>query len=159
MFKLNSTRTLIVVALLAVFLVPSIWYVSVGRKPPDVRLRPDDQQTVALGKRIYGQYCASCHGANLEGQPDWQTRKPDGRLPAPPHDNTGHTWHHSDAMLVDLTANGVQKYAGDDYKSDMPAFAGMLTDGEIIAALSYIKSRWSQEIKASQDSVNRQARE
>src|SRR5919106_825466 len=38
---------------------------------------------LAEGKAIYSQYCARCHGANLEGQPDWRRRLPSGRLPAP----------------------------------------------------------------------------
>ena len=53
---------------------------------------PDNRRLVALGKRIYAEHCASCHGANLEGQPNWRIRKPDGRMPAPPHDSSGHTW-------------------------------------------------------------------
>lgn len=51
------------------------------------------------GKQIYLERCASCHGADLEGQPNWRERLPNGRLPAPPHDSTAHTWHHSDHQL------------------------------------------------------------
>ena len=43
------------------------------------------------GAQLYAENCASCHGANLEGQADWRSPGPDGRLPAPPHDETGHT--------------------------------------------------------------------
>lgn len=117
-------------------------------------LRPDDPQVVAEGARIYEVQCASCHGPNLEGQPDWQTRRPDGTLPAPPHDETGHTWHHPDTVLLDLTKNGVQAFAGPNYRSDMPAFEGNLTDAEIIAVLSYIKSRWPAEIRDQHDLIN-----
>ena len=46
---------------------------------------------IAYGEAIYKQHCASCHGENLEGQPNWKTRNDQGRLPAPPHDETGHT--------------------------------------------------------------------
>ena len=46
---------------------------------------------IAQGETLYVQSCASCHGANLEGQPDWRTPDATGRLPAPPHDETGHT--------------------------------------------------------------------
>ncbi|MFC3003817.1 c-type cytochrome [Falsiroseomonas tokyonensis] len=99
-----------------------------------------------LGQRVYAEYCASCHGANLEGQPDWRTRRPDGRLPAPPHDATGHTWHHSTAQLIELTRKGVAGLV-PGYESDMPAFEGVLTDTEIAAVVAYIASTWPQELR------------
>ena len=68
---------------------------------------PADQTLVALGKKIYTNNCAACHGAKLEGQPDWRIRQPNGRLPAPPHDETGHTWHHPDAILIGIIKNGL----------------------------------------------------
>ncbi|WP_370644306.1 c-type cytochrome [Ruegeria sp. SCSIO 43209] len=37
----------------------------------------------ARGAVLYAENCASCHGANLEGQQDWQTPDPDGVLRAP----------------------------------------------------------------------------
>src|SRR5215471_11525330 len=67
---------------------------------------PNDPTLVARGKVVYIERCASCHGANLEGQPNWRKRLPNGRLPAPPHDVTGHTWHHSDTQLFDMVKNG-----------------------------------------------------
>src|SRR3546814_13270378 len=63
---------------------------------------PADQTLVMQGKVIYANNCAACHGASLQGQPNWRERMPSGKLPAPPHDKTGHTWHHPDAMLVDM---------------------------------------------------------
>jgi mono/diheme cytochrome c family protein len=99
---------------------------------------------LALGQRIYAQHCAACHGAKLEGQPNWRQRLPNGRMPAPPHDESGHTWHHSDRVLFAITRNGlVPPYAPPGYESDMPAFGGKLTDDEIRAVLAYIKSHWT----------------
>ena len=119
---------------------------------------PEDARGVALGQAIYGERCASCHGANLEGQPDWRTRKPDGRLPAPPHDETGHTWHHPDEILFGITKLGVKPpLAPKGYQSDMPAFGETLTDDEIWAVLAFIKSRWPATIQARQESINRRA--
>lgn len=66
-----------------------------------------DPKLVTAGKSVYASQCASCHGARLEGQPEWRTRRDDGRLPAPPHDATGHTWHHPDDVLFDIIKNGV----------------------------------------------------
>ncbi|UCU97170.1 cytochrome c [Hydrogenophaga taeniospiralis] len=110
------------------------------------------------GQQIYQMRCASCHGANLEGQANWRERGPDGRLPAPPHDESGHTWHHPDDVLIRLTKEGVAKAAGlTDYVSNMPPFGDSLSDADIVAVLSWIKSRWSQNIRAHHDDINRQA--
>ena len=68
-------------------------------RAPELHIDPSNPRQVALGKQIYDQHCGRCHGANLEGQPNWRTRKPDGRMPAPPHDASGHTWEHTDAQL------------------------------------------------------------
>ena len=112
---------------------------------------PTDTAQVALGAKVYRQYCASCHGANLEGQADWRRRKPDGRLPAPPHDETGHTWHHPDEHLFGITKRGLKPpRAPPGYQSDMPTFGDILTDPEIWAALAYIKSRWPPKTLARQ---------
>ncbi|WP_286829231.1 MULTISPECIES: c-type cytochrome [Kordiimonas] len=117
-----------------------------------VDLQPENKVLVASGQRLYGQYCAACHGANLEGQPNWRERKPNGRLPAPPHDETGHTWHHPDAVLFAITKYGPAAVVGDEsYQSDMPAYDGILTDREILATLSYIKSRWPDHVRQRHD--------
>jgi mono/diheme cytochrome c family protein len=105
-------------------------------------------EQIARGERIYAEHCASCHGTRLEGQPNWQKRLPSGRFPAPPHDESGHTWHHPDHVLFGITKYGmVPPYAPPGYESDMPAFAGKLTDAEIRAVLAFIESRWSGEVR------------
>lgn len=101
---------------------------------------------IAPGRRIYAERCAACHGAKLEGQPDWQSRRADGRLPAPPHDATGHTWHHPDAQLIELTRKGLTGFL-PGYESDMPAFEGVLTEQEIAAVIAFIVSTWPAEIR------------
>jgi mono/diheme cytochrome c family protein len=116
---------------------------------------PDDRKQVGLGAEVYARHCASCHGANLEGQPDWRERLPSGRLPAPPHDASGHTWHHADEHLFGITKHGLAAYAPPGYESDMPAFAGVLSDAEIHAVLAFIKSRWPEPIRAKQAQVDK----
>ena len=78
------------------------------------RIDPDNARLVALGGAVYAAECAACHGANLEGQPNWRQRRADGRLPAPPHDPSGHTWHHPDAQLFALTKFGTDVVAVGD---------------------------------------------
>ena len=116
---------------------------------------PSDPVQIALGRDVYVQSCAACHGDKLEGQPNWRQRGPSGRLPAPPHDETGHTWHHPDQVLFEMTKYGIGRFAGESYKSDMPVFDGILSDAEISAALSYIKSRWPAKFLAMQERTNR----
>ena len=118
---------------------------------------PDNADQVARGSALYAAQCARCHGANLEGQPNWRERQANGRLPAPPHDATGHSWHHSDSVLFGITKHGIAEYAPPDYESDMPIFGGLLTDEDIAAVLAYIKSRWPPEVRARQENINRQA--
>lgn len=114
----------------------------------DPRADPQDAAKVALGQKAYVQHCAACHGAKLEGQPEWRRRLPNGRMPAPPHDESGHTWHHADSVLFGITKRGlVPPYAPPDYATDMPAFGGKLGDEEIWAVLAFIKSHWrSREV-------------
>lgn len=113
----------------------------------DPRADPHDAAKVALGAKVYAANCAVCHGVNLEGQPEWRRRLPNGRMPAPPHDESGHTWHHADDQLFGITKNGIAPYAPAGYQSDMPAFAGKLSDDQIWAVLAFIKSHWhSREV-------------
>jgi len=81
-----------------------------------------DQTAVANGKTLYGRYCLACHGANLEGQPNWRERDSAGYLPAPPHDQSGHTWHHADQQLFTIVKGGIAAIAGADYRTTMLAF-------------------------------------
>ena len=76
-------------------------------------LRPNDAQLVSTGAAIYAKHCAACHGARLEGQPEWRTRGADGLLPAPLHDASGHTWHHPDETLFRIIKFGVASVVGD----------------------------------------------
>ena len=119
--------------------------------------RADDPAQIALGQKVYAQHCAACHGARLEGQPNWRERMPNGRMPAPPHDESGHTWHHTDQVLFGITKNGlVPPYAPRNYESDMPAFAGKLSDDEIQAVLAYIKRHWtSADVLAARAEMTR----
>lgn len=115
---------------------------------------PTNSQLTQLGDKVYTQHCAVCHGVNLEGQPNWRVMKPDGKLPAPPHDASGHTWHHSDEVLFILTKYGVSKLIGREYPTDMPVYENLLTDHEIVAVIAYIKSTWPKEIAEAQDRMN-----
>jgi mono/diheme cytochrome c family protein len=111
-----------------------------------------------LGRKVYEIHCAICHGRYLEGQINWQTPMSNGHMPAPPHNASGHTWHHPDDVLIRIVTNGLKPYAGEDYESDMPAFAGTLSDQQIEAVVAYIKSTWPERERGYQAAITRQAR-
>ncbi len=108
-----------------------------------------DARLVDLGRTVYVVHCATCHGDRMEGQPNWRERRPDGRLPAPPHDAGGHTWHHPDRQLFEITKRGVAGIV-PGYQSDMPAYGDTLSDREIWSVIAYIKSRWPEAIRKRQ---------
>lgn len=118
-----------------------------------------EDRDIAAGEALYAEHCAACHGAALEGQPDWRTPNAEGILPAPPHDESGHTWHHDNILLFDYTklgGRGALAARGiDDFASGMPAFDGVISDAEIWDILAYIRSTWSPRAQESQASRNR----
>ncbi len=92
------------------------------------------------GRDLYEQHCGECHGINGEGQ------QPDPAIQylAPPHDDTGHTWHHADQQ------NFLAVWTGRDIAGTMPGFSQTLTEDEIFQILAYIKTFWSQDNLAVQ---------
>lgn len=107
-----------------------------------------------LGANVYRTNCAACHGPSGEGQPNWQQRGPNGVLPAPPHDSTGHTWHHADGLLYRIIRDGGAQFAGPTTPSGMPAFGELLSDEETRAVIVHLKSRWGDEERAFQSQVS-----
>ena len=117
---------------------------SVRAMPNSGRSRPSSRAGTAISATFISAIIfrfAACHGVRLEGQPNWRSQLANGSLPAPPHDETGHTWHHPDQLLFDITKHGGAKNAPAGFVSGMPAFGGKLADRDIWAALAYIKSR------------------
>lgn len=104
-----------------------------------------DKAQVKLGKQVYQATCAVCHGANAEGALNWQTPDAQGNLPPPPHDDDGHTWHHSDRVLYEMIRDGMRDPLRPDSPFRMPAFGNRLSDAEIRAVIAYFQSLWSSE--------------
>lgn len=148
--------------LIIIFFVFSImligFYAYTMNKDNKISLMPNDASLVSLGQKIYLQNCASCHGVKLEGQKNWQTRDDEGYLLAPPHDETGHTWHHTDEYLFLMTKYGIEKIIGKKYPNNMPAYEDILSDKEIIAVLSFIKSSWPKKIQEIHNNINRRSK-
>lgn len=105
------------------------------------------------GEALYLQYCAECHGEQGEGQPNWRVPNESGVYPAPPHDSSGHTWHHPDELLLQIIAEG-----GSMPTTGMPAFGDKLSRAEMEAILAYIKTFWGPQERAFQQEVTQQRR-
>ena len=141
----------------SVFLILTALYFFMtysNKSNASINLNTTDNSIIENGKKIYAKNCASCHGVNLEGQKNWMSRLPDGLMPAPPHDQTGHTWHHPDRYLFMVTKYGIEEFIGEKYPNNMPAYKDILSDKEIIAVLSYIKSTWPTKIKEIHNKIN-----
>jgi hypothetical protein len=101
-----------------------------------------DAKLLTEGRAINDPERAACHGAELEGRPDWRSPLPIRRLPASRRDASGHTWHPPDEVLFRVVKEGTAAIVGGGYESDMPGFGDVLSDAEIRAILEYIKSAW-----------------
>lgn len=112
---------------------------------------PASGAQVALGAELYQEHCASCHRPDLSGDPDWKTPNDDGSYPPPPHDSSGHTWHHSDQLLLEIIRDG-----SNSPQSAMPAFGDRLTDADISAILEFIKTSWGPAERQYQQEVTQQ---
>ncbi len=132
-------------------------WIWTGAKAQPGLLPYTDTAAVARGAQVYEGYCATCHGARLQGQDNWRKRDAEGYLPAPPHDDSGHTWHHSDDQLLALTWHGTAQLVGGGYKSHMPGFKDTLSQDDVLAVLAYIKSTWPDAVIKQHNAINAQA--
>src|SRR5258708_857153 len=125
---------------------------SAPPSPTPVPLPTLDLGQVSRGRAVFVQHCASCHGVDAQGAPDWQQPDARGDLPAPPHDDTGHTWRHSDAQLSEIIRGGLRDQFNKTPELTMPPFQTyLLSDQQISDVLAYVKSLWSAEHRQSQE--------
>jgi mono/diheme cytochrome c family protein len=116
-----------------------------------------DSAEVALGRQVYVEQCAACHGQNAEGQPNWKQPDANGNMSAPPHDDSGHTWHHADGLLYEIIRDGFRDpFKPPDSPLTMPAFGDKLSDAEIRAMITYFKSLWTEKSRSFQWEVTQQ---
>lgn len=143
-------------SLLLVFLVSiSLLIARCTAQPPTPYMNPQgtpyppvptiDRAQVRLGRQVYEGTCAVCHGAKAEGAPNWITPDAQGNQLAPPHDDNGHAWHHSDRVLYEMIRDGMRDPLRPGSPFRMPAFGNRLSDAEMRAVIAYFKSLWSPE--------------
>ena len=127
---------------------------SVVTPPPANPLPALNPGEVARGRRIYGDECASCHGARAEAASNWQRPDDVGNLPPPPHDDSGHTWRHSDHQLREVIRDGQRDPFNRTPELTMPPLRDRLNDDEIDAVITYFKSLWSDDHRSFQEEQN-----
>lgn len=104
----------------------------------------DPPPLVQQGEELYEANCTSCHGGDSGGV---ISDRP------PRHNANGHTWHHPDCLLTDITMRGAAAWGADPSSSDMPAFEGELSEMEVEAILAYIKTWWTDEQRTFQAEI------
>jgi mono/diheme cytochrome c family protein len=102
------------------------------------------QAEQARGAELYERHCVDCHGGATGGEIS--------DIP-PPHNAEGHTWHHADCELVDITLEGLPPREG---YPEMPAFEGRLTEKEVRAIIAHIETWWEPDQRAHQAEVTEQ---
>jgi mono/diheme cytochrome c family protein len=106
--------------------------------------RQYDQKQLNLGKQVFSEHCAACHGDNAQGSKNWHKRNPDGTFPPPPLNGSGHAWHHSTDVLYEVIANGSR-----DGQGKMPAWKDKLTKQQIEATIMWFQSLWPDPVYAA----------
>lgn len=145
-------RTVFAVAIVCALGLGAWAYHAATADADDGFLRWQDARIVDAGSRLYGAHCAGCHGT-LDGTASALVA--DARLHGPAHDETGHSWQHPDFALFRLVRDGVAEANCLPVDPDrMPIFKDVVSDAELVAILSYIKSTWSDEIRRDHDQVN-----
>lgn len=101
-------------------------------------LRPAAKQAgqAADGKQLFSANCVACHQVSGQGLPGV----------FPPLD--GSEWVNGDERIVaNILLHGINgeiKVQDKSYKGTMPAF-GHLSDAELAAVVSYVRSNWSNK--------------
>jgi cytochrome c551 len=110
--KISALVALFIPALLALTGVSSLADSSPTPSPGSVALPGDP----AHGASVYGQNCAACHGANLEGGIG-AVLNPIDKIPGVPSSL-------DPTFLIDIITNGRQAQPGDPRQVAMPAKGG-----------------------------------
>jgi mono/diheme cytochrome c family protein len=150
--RLLSQRNTIIGFVVVCLLALIVFVVRSGSRPTSASIdRADVTNAVAVaqGKQVYTTRCAGCHGSDLKGEQGWPQRRPNGAMPASPLDQSGRAWQRNDQWLFTTIKHGGQATASPGDISYMPAFGG-LTDADIWAVISYIKSTWPDRIQNTQ---------
>ena len=121
-------------------LVLSSALIIIGATLPDHINQNETQQSATRGKKIYEEYCLSCHQTDGSGVP---------RL-NPPLKKTSYVLGPQD-KLIKILLNGLEEEIeinGEYYSNPMPAFGSVLNDQQIADVLTYVRSNFGNKASA-----------
>jgi len=121
-------------------LILSSALIVVGATFPDHISQNETQQSALRGKKVYEEYCLSCHQTDGSGVPGLN----------PPLKKTTYVLGPQD-KLVKILLNGLEEEIeinGEYYSNPMPAFGPVLTDQQIADVLTYVRSNFGNKATA-----------
>ncbi len=135
-------QSLISIALLLLVACAACTPVDPGSTVKGVRY---DSEQITQGRVYYEETCAKCHGISGEGMFPEAPLEPDasGRYGAPPHNSTGHTWHHTDELLLRYVLEGGFADLSNFYP--MPRWDDLYDREKAALIIAYIKTMWTDE--------------
>lgn len=125
-------------------LVNRMSYAADGTDEPDDQV--DDrwytETQLGLGKTVFDNHCAVCHGTDGQGlADDWKKPLADSSYPPPALNGSAHTWHHPISILMRTINNGGMPLGGK-----MPTFAEKLSIAEKTAVITHFQHTWPEVI-------------
>jgi mono/diheme cytochrome c family protein len=117
----------------------AVYLKSLGRGPPPRPATTTAQEAessllLTLGKTVYDAHCASCHGTQGRGQaPDYPPLAQNQSIEMPSAVN---------AIRMVLNGGYPPGTEGNPRPYGMPPFAQTLSDDEVAAVVSYIRTAW-----------------
>ena len=128
---------------MTVFVVATVILVACDKTPSEAPLpgRWYTPTQLALGKTVFKNNCAVCHGEQAQGlAADWRKRLADGSFPPPPLNGSAHAWHHPMSVLLATIQEGGAPVGGV-----MPAFKNRLNESQQRAAIAYFQNFWPEQ--------------
>ena len=133
----RPSNTLILAGILGVlFILLVVGVIWQARNGGDIATDIAPPEVLAQGELVFEENCVACHGENGKG------------YIGPALNGSAHAWHHPDSLLVSFIRDGI---AG----TQMPAQRDNLTDEEIDAVISYMKSWWTPQQRQKQQNGQR----
>lgn len=117
-------------------------------------VRHQDSAQIQRGYALFSQNCASCHGVNGQGAPNWSRPGVQGKDAAPPLNGTGHAWHHPMKALMTTIMYGTVRLGGA-----MPAWKDQLSEQDISDIVAWFQSQWPDEIYAVWQRMDKKTRQ